>query len=169
MSFQIQKSNLAPTPTTLEILIIRVAGYWLAVRSTTQLRLLSFEAGQLAAGGPVTERQAGRIGYLKKANYSFPVYDLAFLLGLKDKPELPESGQIVQTLVGGQAAGFTIEQAQEIQRVPVTALRQLPEIVSRVRITPAIWAVWTRPDGELIPLLDLAFVPGTEVTPPLEP
>ena len=166
MSFQIQKTNRASAPTTLELLVFRVAGQWLAVRSTRQLRLVSFAADQVQASDRATDRQAGQVGFLNRPNYSFPVYDLAFLLGLKDNPELPESGQIVQTLLDGQPAGFTIEQAKEIQRVPVNALRQLPEIVKRLRLTQAIWAVWPRSGGELIPLIDLALVPGTEIPLP---
>jgi hypothetical protein len=72
---------------------------------------------------------------------------------------------VIEALLEGQAAGFTIEQARQIQRTPVNALRRLPEIVSRAGISPAVWAVWPHPDGELIPLLDLAFVFGKEVAP----
>ncbi len=165
MRFQIKKFNAASGQATLEILVIRVAGQWLALRSARQLRVASFEAGQLGPGDPLTDRQTGRIGYLNKANVSLPVYDLAFLLGLKAEPALSDNGQIiVQTWPGSGTAGFTIEMAQEIQRAPLTALRQLPEIVRRPGITPLIWAIWLRPDGELIPLLDLTFVPGTKIS-----
>lgn len=165
MSSHIQKSNQASGPTTLEILVVRVAGEWLAVRSARLMRLVSFEARQLQADEPGQTNFPGRLGLLQKANEAVPVYDLAYLLGLRNAPQTPESGQLVQASPEGQPACFTIEEAQEIQRVPVAELRRLPEIISRSQTNPAIWAVWARPGGELIPLLDLTFALKADLSP----
>jgi hypothetical protein len=163
LSFQTQKPKQITGPTSLEILVFQAGGQWFGLRSGRQIRLVIFGPGQLKPLETPSENGGGPVGYLTKAAGSYPVYDLAYSLGLHSAPAMPEEGQLIQVLRDNQPLGFTIEQAQEIQRVPMPELRQLPAIVSRLWTAPVIWAVWLRPDNTLIPLLDLAFVPGSRV------
>lgn len=160
MSFQTQKQKRITGPTSLEVLVFQAGDQWFGLRSGRQFRLVRFGPGQIKLLETPPEKENGLVGYLTKTGASLPVYDLAFLLGLKSEPALPAEGQLIQVLIENQPVGFIIEQAQEIQRVPVPELRQLPAILSDLWTAPVIWAVWLRPDNTLIPLLELAFIPG---------
>ncbi|MBN9386468.1 MAG: chemotaxis protein CheW [Chloroflexi bacterium] len=162
MSFQTQKPKRITGPTSLEILVFQAGGQWFGLRSGRQIRLVSFGPGQLKFFETPSEKESGPVGFLTKTGASFPVYDLAYLLGLKSEPGLPAEGQLIQALVENQPVGFIIEQAQEIQRVPVPELRQIPAIINDLWTAPVVWAVWLRPDNTLIPLLDLAFIPAIQ-------
>lgn len=157
MSVQIQKSERATAKTFLEILVIRVAGQWFGLRSDRQIHLRNFEAGKLIkSDDPALAELSGLLGELE--NLRLPIFDLAYLLELPASPSASPASQLVQLNLSGRAFGFAIEQAQEIQRVPLNELKQLPPIIKQLRSRPAIWAVWQRPSKELIPLLDFSFV-----------
>jgi chemotaxis signal transduction protein len=157
MSLQIQKServnSLAGKIASLEILVIRVGGQWFGVRSDRHIRLLSYEAARLnKPAEPALGQLPGLLGVLGEAKV--PVFDLAYLLELAPLPNTSPLGQLIQVNFNGQALGFAIDQAQEIQRVALSELKQLPPIIKQLRSKPVVWAVWQRSPAELIPLLD---------------
>lgn len=160
MNYQTQKPKRVTGPTTLEILVFQSGGQWFGVRSGRQIHLLGFGPDRFKPAEADARVEGGPAGYLTIAKNTFPVYNLAFLLGLKDTPTLPEEGQLIQAAIEDQMVGFAIEEAQEIQRVPVPELRQIPAIVNPSEVAPVTWAVWLRPDNTIIPLLDLAYLPG---------
>jgi chemotaxis signal transduction protein len=161
MSLQIQKSERVNSPAgiiaSLEILVIRVGGQWFGVRSDRQIRLLSYEAARLnKPPEPALGQLPGLLGILGAEE--LPVFDLAHLLELPALPNASPPGQLIQVNFNGQPLGFAIEQAQEIQRVALTELKQLPPIIKQLRSKPVVWAVWQRSPAELIPLLDFFAV-----------
>jgi hypothetical protein len=157
MSSQIQKPKRDISPTYLEVLIIRVAGQWFGLRSDRQIRLLQIGTSPLnKPADPALAQLAGLLGEL--GTTGLPVFDLAYLLKLPSDPAASPSGQLVQLTLNGHAFGFAIEQAQEIQRIPLTQIHQLPPLIKNLQIRPAVWAVWQRSQSELIPLLDFFFV-----------
>ncbi len=154
MSLQRQKSERAAPRTYLEILVIRVAGQWFGLRSDRQIHLLHFEASQLRQpDGPALAQISGLLGELGEKR--LPVLDLAYLLEL---PTDSLANQLVQLTLNGQTFGFAIEQAQEIQRVALAELHQLPPLIKHLHTRAAVWAVWQRSAEDLIPLLDFNFV-----------
>lgn len=159
MSLPTPKSEqVKPVPgkiTYLEILVIRVAGQWFGVRSDRYLRLQSFEVARLKAPDePALTHLAGLLGELGAAR--LPVFDLAHLLDLPTHPPAPPVGQLIQITLNERGFGFAIDEAQEIQRVALAQLKQLPPIIKQLRFRPVVWAVWQRSSAELIPLLDFS-------------
>ncbi len=153
MSLQSQKSERAAPRTYLEILVIRVAGQWFGLRSDRQIHLLHFEASQLRQPDGNLAQISGLLGELGENR--LPVLDLAYLLEL---PTHSPAKQLVQLTLNGQTFGFAIEQAQEIQRVALAELHQLPPLIKHLHTRAAVWAVWQRSAEDLIPLLDFNFV-----------
>jgi chemotaxis signal transduction protein len=161
MSLQTPKSERVNPPaakiTALELLVIRLGGQWFGVRSDTNLRLLSFEAARLMPpADPALGQLPGLLGVWGKEQ--MPVFDLAHLLGLAPPPQAVPPGQLIQVTLNRRALGFVIDQAQEIQRVTLAELKQLPPFIQQLRSRPVVWAVWQRSPTELIPLLDLQAV-----------
>ncbi len=162
MSLQTPKSERANPPaakiTALELLVIRLGGQWFGVRSDTNLRLLSFEAARLMPpANPALGQLPGLLGVLGE-DAQLPVFDLAHLLALTPPPQAAPPGQLIQVTLNRRAFGFAIDQAQEIQRVALAELKQLPPFMQQLRSRPVVWAVWQRSSTELMPLLDLQAV-----------
>jgi chemotaxis signal transduction protein len=143
--------------TYLEILVVRLAGQWFGVRSDQNLRLLHFVESRLSpASNPALTGLAGFLGELDRGQ--LPCFDLAALLELPTGLARAPLKQLIRLTLNGRNLGFAIEEAQEIQRVALTDLKQIPPVIKILRSRPAAWAVWLRSPEQLIPLLDFSAV-----------
>lgn len=136
---------------SLEVVLIELGNTRLAVRAANIKRLQRLNLFELEAPGP--QAHPALRGYIYSNN--MPIFDLAQLFELEDAPpRYKKEDQILIINYRGRAAGFVVEQAQEVIRVGLNEVDPLPAIVEESRSRPAAWALWRKSQEELIILVE---------------
>src|SRR5690242_15427974 len=129
MSFQVHKSQPANSQSTLEILVFRVAEQWFGLRGNRQLHLRNLDAGKLQ---PPTDPALAQLAAFMGKLDDLPVFELAQLLLIAIEPNAAPARQLIRLNLAGRTCGFTIQEAQAIQRVPIAELKQLPQFLRQL-------------------------------------